>query len=101
MDAPRRAALIAASAFFSIAELAVAAARRGRLRQMAEQGDARAQRVIAVQEEPGDFFTGIQIGMQSAIYHEEAVDLISRLMIEHGLDAVGLSRTKGGNAKKK
>jgi len=48
-----------------------------------------------------DWATGIQIGMQSAIYHEEAVDLISRLMIEHGLDAVGLSRTKGGNAKKK
>lgn len=59
------AALIAASAFFSIAELAVAAARRVRLRQMAEQGDARAQRVIAVQEEPGDFFTGIQIGMNT------------------------------------
>ena len=48
-----------------------------------------------------DWATGIQIGMQSAIYHEEAVALISRLMIEHGLDAVGLSRTKGGNAKKK
>ncbi len=38
--------------------------------------------------------------MQSAIYHEEAVALISKLMKEHGLDAVGLSRTKGGNAKK-
>jgi ankyrin repeat protein len=48
-----------------------------------------------------DWATGIQIGMQSAIYHEEAVALISRLMTEHGLDAVGLSRTKGGNAKKK
>jgi ankyrin repeat protein len=48
-----------------------------------------------------DWATGIQIGMQSAIYHEEAVALISKLMAEHGLDAVGLSRTKGGNAKKK
>jgi len=47
-----------------------------------------------------DWATGIQIGMQSAIYHEEAVALISKLMTEHGLDAVGLSRTKGGNAKK-
>jgi ankyrin repeat protein len=47
-----------------------------------------------------DWATGIQIGMQSAIYHEEAVALISRLMTEHGLEAVGLSRTKGGNAKK-
>lgn len=48
-----------------------------------------------------DWATGIQIGMQSAIYHEEAVELISKLMTEHGLEAVGLSRTKGGNAKKK
>jgi ankyrin repeat protein len=48
-----------------------------------------------------DWATGIQIGMQSAIYHEEAVALISKLMTEHGLDPVGLSRTKGGNAKKK
>lgn len=59
------AALIAASAFFSIAELAVAAARRLRLRQMADLGDARAQRVLDVQKEPGDFFTAIQIGMNT------------------------------------
>jgi CBS domain containing-hemolysin-like protein len=59
------AALIAASAFFSIAELSVAAARRLRLRQMLEQGDLRAQRVLQVQDEPGDFFTGIQIGMNT------------------------------------
>jgi uncharacterized protein len=47
-----------------------------------------------------DWATGIQIGMQSAIYHQEAVALISKLMTDHGLEAVGLSRTKGGNAKK-
>jgi CBS domain containing-hemolysin-like protein len=59
------AALIAASAFFSITELAVAASRRVRLRQMADQGDWRAQRVLVVQDEPGDFFTAIQIGMNA------------------------------------
>ena len=59
------AALIAASAFFSLSELAVAASRRVRLRQMADAGDARAQRVLAVQDEPGDFFTAIQIGMNA------------------------------------
>jgi ankyrin repeat protein len=47
-----------------------------------------------------DWATGIQVGMQSAIYHQEAVALISKLMTDHGLEAVGLSRTKGGNAKK-
>lgn len=59
------AALIAASAFFSITELAVAASRRVRLRQMADLGDARAMRVLAVQEEPGDFVTAIQIGVNA------------------------------------
>ncbi|MBI5927272.1 MAG: HlyC/CorC family transporter [Aquabacterium sp.] len=59
------AALIAASAFFSVAEMSVAAARRLRLRQMADLGDQRAQRVLAVQAEPGDFFTAIQIGMNT------------------------------------
>jgi CBS domain containing-hemolysin-like protein len=59
------AALITASAFFSIAELSVAASRRLRLRQMADQGDWRAERVIAVQEQPGDYFTVIQIGQNS------------------------------------
>ncbi|MCH8180896.1 MAG: HlyC/CorC family transporter [Proteobacteria bacterium] len=59
------AALIAASAFFSISELAVAASRRVRLRQLADQGEWRAQRVLAVQDDPGDFFTAIQIGMNA------------------------------------
>ena len=59
------AALIAASAFFAIAELSVAASRRLRLRQMLEQGEARAAKVLAVQDEPGDFFTAIQIGVNT------------------------------------
>ena len=59
------AALIAASAFFSLTELAVAASRRVRLRQMADHGDWRAQRVLAVQDEPGDFYTALQIGMNA------------------------------------
>lgn len=59
------AALIAASAFFSLTELAVAASRRVRLRQLADHGDWRAQRVLAVQDDPGDFFTALQIGMNA------------------------------------
>ncbi|TAL22163.1 MAG: DUF21 domain-containing protein, partial [Aquabacterium sp.] len=49
--------LIAISAFFSMAEMSVAASRRIRLRQLADQGDERAQRVIEIQEEPGSYFT--------------------------------------------
>ena len=59
------AALIAASAFFSVAELSVAASRRLRLKQMLEQGEYRAGAVLAVQDQPGDYFTVIQIGQNS------------------------------------
>ena len=57
--------LIAASAFFSMAEISLAAARRLRLRQLAEEGDARAERVLRVQEQPGDYFTVVQIGQNA------------------------------------
>ncbi|MDE2606069.1 MAG: HlyC/CorC family transporter [Burkholderiales bacterium] len=56
------ASLIACSAFFSVAEIALAASRSVRLRQLADDGEARAARVAAIQAEPGDYFTVIQIG---------------------------------------
>lgn len=55
--------LIAGSAFLSIAEMSLAASRRLRLRQMADDGDARAARALAVQDQPGHFFTVVQIGL--------------------------------------
>ena len=54
--------LIAASAFFSMAEMSLAASRRLRLRQLADEGDPRAQAVLHVQEQPGHYFTVVQIG---------------------------------------
>lgn len=58
-------ALIATSAFFSLAEISLAASRRLRLRQMADEGDARAERVMRVQEQPGHYFTVVQIGLNA------------------------------------
>lgn len=58
-------ALIAASAFFSAAEISVAASRRIKLRQLADEGDARAARVLAVQDAPGHYFTVVQIGLNT------------------------------------
>lgn len=87
------AALIAASAFFSLTELSVAASRRVRLRQMADQGDWRAQRVLAVQDEPGDFFTALQIGMNAVailggVVGEGAFSpMATRLLLALHLDA--------------
>jgi len=55
--------LIAGAAFFSVAEISMAAARRLRLRRLADEGDTRAERVIAVQNAPGHYFTVVQIGL--------------------------------------
>lgn len=58
-------ALIVSSAFFSIAEISLAASRRLRLRQMADEGDARAALVMKIQEQPGHYFTVVQIGQNA------------------------------------
>ena len=58
-------ALIATSAFFSLAEISLAASRRLRLRQLADDGDVRAARVLRVQEQPGHYFTVVQIGLNA------------------------------------
>ncbi len=57
--------LILGSAFFSMAELSLAASRRLNLQQRADAGDARAGRVLAVQSHPGDYFTVVQIGVNT------------------------------------
>ncbi|NYT78226.1 HlyC/CorC family transporter [Alcaligenaceae bacterium] len=59
------AALVVAAAFFSIAEISLAASRRLRLRRMADGGDLRAENVIRVQQQPGHYFTVIQIGVNA------------------------------------
>ncbi len=58
-------ALIVGSAFFSISEISLAAARRLKLKVMADEGDSRARDVLALQEKPGHFFTAIQIGVNT------------------------------------
>jgi CBS domain containing-hemolysin-like protein len=57
--------LIALNAFFSAAEIALAASRRVRLRQLASAGDKRAETVAQVQAQPGDYFTVVQIAQNA------------------------------------
>lgn len=57
--------LIAISAFCSTSEIALAAARKLKLAQLAENGDPRAATVLALQSRPGHFFTTIQIGLNA------------------------------------
>ncbi|MGI5309549.1 hemolysin family protein [Rheinheimera sp. WS51] len=57
--------LVAGSAFFSISEIALAAARKMRLRFMVSNGNLNAEKVLALQEQPGNFFTIVQIGLNA------------------------------------
>src|SRR5690606_6432990 len=57
--------LVASSAFFSISEIALAASRKMRLRLMATEGNINAEKVLALQEHPGNFFTIVQIGLNA------------------------------------
>ena len=53
--------LAAISAFLSLSEISLAASRRMKLRSIAEGGDARATRILSFQDQPGLFFTTVQI----------------------------------------
>jgi len=57
--------LISVSAFFSMSEIALAAARKLRLRQLQAEGESRATQILALQEHPGNFFTIVQIGLNA------------------------------------
>ena len=57
--------LVASSAFFSVSEIALAASRKMRLRLMATEGNVHAEKVLALQEHPGNFFTIVQIGLNA------------------------------------
>jgi len=58
-------ALIGCSAFFSCAEISLAAARKFKLQLLADDGDRNAARVLALQAQPGHFFTVVQIGLNA------------------------------------
>jgi putative hemolysin len=56
-------ALVLANGFFSCAEMAIVASRKGRLLGQAEAGDARAARALALASSPETFLTTVQIGI--------------------------------------
>ena len=55
--------LILANGFFSGAEMAIVASRRGRLRQMADAGDAAARTALDLASSPDRFLPTVQIGI--------------------------------------
>ena len=56
-------ALLFINGFFSMSELAVVSARKTKLRELAEEGDALAARALAVVEAPTRFLSTVQVGM--------------------------------------
>ncbi len=55
--------LLLANGFFSMSELAIVSSRKTRLRELAEAGDDRAARALAVAEEPTRFLSTVQVGI--------------------------------------
>lgn len=70
--------LILLSGMFSLAEMALASARRGRLTQLAEAGDMGAAKALAIKEHPSRLLAASQMGITAAallmgIYGESAL----------------------------
>ncbi|WP_193074531.1 hemolysin family protein [Pseudomonas sp. FME51] len=59
------AAIILGGAFLAIAEISLAASRPLKLRKLADNGNTRALRVIAVQQNPGNYLTVVQISINA------------------------------------
>ena len=57
--------LIFISALFAMSEIAIAASRKIKLRVMVDEGNNKAQSVLALQENPGAFFAMIQISLNA------------------------------------
>ena len=55
--------LILANGVFAMSEIAVVSARKSRLRQLAEEGDARARRALELGEHPTRFLSTVQVGI--------------------------------------
>ena len=57
--------LIVGAGFLSLTEIALAGARKVKLKILAESGDERAQKVLDLQENSADFFAASQIGLNA------------------------------------
>ncbi len=75
--------LILVNGFFAAAEMALVTTRRTRLNMLVNAGDQRAAKVLAVQDNPGEFLAMVQIGITlvgttaAAVGGAEAVQIIS------------------------
>jgi putative hemolysin len=103
--------LILANGFFAAAEIAIIAARRGRLQQQADEGDRKAKQALDLARDPGRFLPTVQIGITlivtftgtfggaslvhelAAIFEKSSVPLIAQHAHGIALTIVGLGIT--------
>ncbi|MDO4905089.1 MAG: hemolysin family protein [Lautropia sp.] len=57
--------LLVCSAFFSAAEISLAASRRLKLKTLVDEGNTKAGDILALQSRPGQFVTAVQIGINA------------------------------------
>lgn len=57
--------LIVLNGIFALSEISLVSARRGRLKQKAEDGDVSARKVLELQEHPNNFLSTVQIGIST------------------------------------
>lgn len=90
-------ALLALSAFFSMAEIAFASVRTYRLQALADEGDPRASALLALREAPGNFFAVVQIALNAIAILAGVVGdgVFSPVLLDWGL-AAGLSAQSAG-----
>ena len=55
--------LLLINAFFALSEMAIVSASRPLLRQMAKQGNSRAELALRLAEDPGKFLSTVQVGI--------------------------------------
>lgn len=56
-------ALLLVNAFFALSEMAIVSASKPLLRQMAKQGNRRAERALQLADDPGKFLSTVQVGI--------------------------------------
>ncbi len=75
--------LLIAAAYFAMAEISLAGSRKLRLTRLQEKGDKKAKLVLNIKENPGSFFSVVQIGVNAVailggIVGEEAFTVLYR-----------------------
>lgn len=93
--------LIVGGGYLALAEIALAGARKVKLKILAEAGDERAKKVLDIQEQSADFFAASQIGLNAAailggIVGEPAFRELSLRILNHFFEGTWIENAAFG-----